>query len=294
MTNLEHMEQDDSKTCVIIDGMRFNSSLYDDGVVRSALQYQARPDDVFIVTPPRSGTTWMQTIVYALLNQGRGFDEDIDDYIARNPFLEMHGKEVVEKMPRSGAIKTHLLFDRLPFHPQAKYICVIRNLKDVCVSLHRFITTINGGSVNHEITFDQFFNGFLSGKIGTVDYFDHLLSYWSHKDDSNVILVLYEEMKKDIRTVIHRLGKFLEIDLSEELLERIMTVSSFDYMKKAEFNQKISRAHTTATFQFIRKGIVGDWQTTLSHEQSHRLDKRFHEKTKDIPQLNTLWDEYKM
>lgn len=285
-------QHDDSKSSVIIDGMRFNANLYDGGVIRSALQYHAQPDDIFIVTPPRSGTTWMQTIVYALLNNGRGFDDDIHHYISCNPFLEMHGKDAVERMTRSGAIKTHLLFDRVPSHPKAKYICVLRNPKDVCVSLYRFITSINGGRHHCDITFNQFFDGFLAGQIGTVDYFDHLQSYWAHKDDANVLLVLYEDMKKDIRTVIRRIGKFLDIDLKDELLERIVTVTSFDYLKKADFNQKIMPAHKVATFQFIRKGIVGDWRTTLSKEQSRLLDERFQEKTKDIPQLNTLWKEY--
>jgi hypothetical protein len=281
----------DSDQSIIIEGMRFTAKLYDPEVVRSALKYVARANDIFIVTAPRSGTTWMQTIVYALLNNGRAYDEDIDHYIARNPFLEMYGRQAVEAMPRPGAIKTHVLFDHLSDHPNAKYICVIRNPKDVCVSFHRFVTSINGGEFNR-IPFDRFFDGFLTGEIGHADYFDHLLSCWSHKNDANVLIILYEDMKKDIRSVINRIAIFLDIGVNRKLLERIVAVTSFDYLKKTGYNEKMVRAHTVATFKIVRKGIVGDWRTVLSNEQSRLLDARFREETEDIPELNTVWDEY--
>jgi hypothetical protein len=233
----------------------------------------------------------MQAIVYALLHNGRAFDEDIDDYIAQNPFLEMHGRQAVEAMQKPGAIKTHVRFDCLPYHPKAKYICVLRNAKDVCVSFHRFVTSIKR-EAPIDITFDDLFNSFVAGETCHVDYFDHLLSCWSHRNDDNVLLVLYEDMKKDIRSVIKCLATFLNIEINETLLERTVTVSSFDYMKQARYNEKIVPAHSVATFKFLRKGIVGDWQTVLSNEQSRLLDARFREKTKNIQELNTLWDKY--
>jgi hypothetical protein len=287
----ESAETMNTDPSIIIEGMRFRSDLYDPKVIRSALEYVARANDIFIVTAPKSGTTWMQTIVYGLLNNGRAFDEDLDDYIAHNPYLEMHGPQAVEAMQRPGAIKTHVLFDYLPYHPSAKYICVLRNAKDVCVSFHRFITSIKGRAPS-DITFDELFDSFLAGKTCHADYFDHLLSCWSHKDDTNVLIVLYEDMKKDIRSVINRLASFLNIEMNEKLLESIVTVSSFDYMKKARYNEKIVPAHSVATFKFLRKGIVGDWQKVLSNEQSRLLDARFNEKTRDIQGLNTLWHEY--
>jgi hypothetical protein len=124
----ESAETMNTDPSIIIEGMRFRSDLYDPKVIRSALEYVARANDIFIVTAPKSGTTWMQTIVYGLLNNGRAFDEDLDDYIAHNPYLEMHGPQAVEAMQRPGAIKTHVLFDYLPYHPSAKYICVLRDL----------------------------------------------------------------------------------------------------------------------------------------------------------------------
>jgi hypothetical protein len=37
-----------------------------------AEQYQACPEDVFVVTQMKCGTTWMQHVVYEVLNRGNG------------------------------------------------------------------------------------------------------------------------------------------------------------------------------------------------------------------------------
>ncbi|CAF4290372.1 unnamed protein product, partial [Rotaria sp. Silwood2] len=119
-------------TTSVVDEMRV-PALFNINLFRSGLQYEARADDIFIVTYPRSGTHWMSIIVYSLLTNGRPFNEDMGEYLARMQFLDRSGKEVVEmKMVRPGAILTHYPFNRVPYNKHAKYICVIRQPKDVC------------------------------------------------------------------------------------------------------------------------------------------------------------------
>src|ERR1700722_11999288 len=117
MTSEAHIED----ATHIVDGLRI-PKLFDVDTFRSGTQYKARSDDIFIVTYPRSGTNWMATIVYGLLTNGRPFDEDMGDHLVRMPFIDRFGKEPIEtKMIRPGAIQTHYPFDRIPYHPQAKY-----------------------------------------------------------------------------------------------------------------------------------------------------------------------------
>ncbi|MCC7159977.1 MAG: sulfotransferase domain-containing protein [Ignavibacteria bacterium] len=208
-----------------IEGIPVCCRSFDLDTLRSGLAYRARPGDVFIVTMPRSGTTWMETIVYSVFQMGRAFDDDFDDFIARTPFLEQHGSLGIETMRRPGSIKTHLPLNIIPQHREAKYICVVRNPKDMCTSFYKFVRSIPGVA-HSDVSFEIYFNLFLDGQVTYGDYFDHVLQTWSHKDDPNVLFIIYEDMKKDIRPVIRRVADFLGVKMTPELLERIITVTS--------------------------------------------------------------------
>ena len=163
--------------------------------------YQARADDLFIVTYPRSGTTWMQNVVYNLLNNGQSFDANRTHFFKQNPQLEVDGEIGLNLLQRPGAIKTHLPIDRVPQHPQAKYICVLRNPKDVCISYFFFYNT--WGDVP-KLDFDQFFERFIDGRLPFNDYFHGLRSVWQRRHDPRVLLLRYEEMRTDLRAVVTR------------------------------------------------------------------------------------------
>jgi hypothetical protein len=184
--------------------------------LRFGLSYQAQADDLFIVTYPRSGTTWMQNIVYNLLNNGQPFDADREHYFAQNPHLEVDGEKGIEMMQRPAAIKTHLPLDRVPHHPLAKYICVIRNPKDVCISYHLLYNT--WGDVP-KLDFDQFFQCFIEGRLPFNDYFDVLQSAWQRSDAPNVLLVSYEGMRTDFRSMI---GKVSSIQLNDSSINMMV------------------------------------------------------------------------
>lgn len=95
---------------------------------KSALTYQPRADDLFIVTYPKCGTTWVQNIVACIFREGKPFSSALE-FVTNTPFLEMAGVEAAKTMKRPGAIKLHLPFRLTPWSPQAKYIFVARNPK---------------------------------------------------------------------------------------------------------------------------------------------------------------------
>ena len=280
------------------------SELWNFADVRSALQYQARPDDIFIVSYPKSGTSWVQVVVHSLLTNGQPFDLDILDFETRTPFLEGVGAECMEMMRRPGTIKTHLPFNHVPYHPKARYICALRNPKDVCVSYYRFYTSQSETS-SDVLQLADFIDLFLQGQVDFGDYFDHLQSVWTHKDDENVLIVLYEEMKSDLKATIQRIAKFLDVQLDAKLVTRVMQYSSFGYMKenydtkqhdlyihperydniletpllqKMKFFMSISGNLSGRTFlEQVKAGRVGDGFKSMTQDQNDRIgDKLRH------------------
>ncbi|GFT07943.1 sulfotransferase 1C2 [Nephila pilipes] len=110
-----------------VEGYRI-PGLFSSETYMSALGYKPRPDDLFIVTYPKCGTTWVQNIVACIFRDGKSFQSALE-FLTETPFLEMTGAETVENTKRPCAIKTHLPFHVAPWSPAAKYIFVARNPK---------------------------------------------------------------------------------------------------------------------------------------------------------------------
>ncbi|XP_015916064.2 sulfotransferase 1E1 [Parasteatoda tepidariorum] len=227
--------------------MSDNSVQYVDGIpipamfpadkFRSALTYKPNHNDLFLVTYPKCGTTWTGQILLLLFQKGEPLKEmDLE----KAPFLEMAGTKRIEIMSKPGIIKSHLPFHLIPWSKDAKYIYVARNPKDCCVSFFHYSKHIPGS--NFEGTFDQFFEYFMTGLPETVyfgDYFDHVLSWYSHRNNPNVLFVTYEELKEDINAAILKMASFIDdekyaqpIRENPEILENIKQYSSVKAAKE--------------------------------------------------------------
>lgn len=278
--------------------------------VREAINYKPKSDDVFIVTYPKCGTTWMQNIVVYIYRKGQ---EVGDPQILHTmcPFIDPMGLGGIENMLQPGALKTHLPFTHVPYSPEAKYIYVLRNPKDCCVSM--YYHTRRAQSENYgNATFDEFYEIFMDGEVEYNDYFDHLMSWYPQRNNKEVLFTTYEDMKKDTRAVVLRVAAFLgqeyvdAIEKDNNVLNNILRFSGFDYMKthlekvysrparKPEDelmrDEKVKEPdQKREKIDFMRKGIVGDWKNHFSNEQSDRMNKKFTERT----QGTDIYDMYK-
>ncbi|HEX5868810.1 MAG TPA: sulfotransferase domain-containing protein, partial [Longimicrobium sp.] len=105
-------------------------------VVQYGLEYEGSPDDIFIVTYPKSGTTWLQMIVYQLATDGAMDFAHIDGV---SPHLEEamipQGRKISDLRATPRVVKSHLPYHAIPKGP-GRYIYGIRNGLDVAVSYH--------------------------------------------------------------------------------------------------------------------------------------------------------------
>ncbi len=143
---------------------------------------------------------------------------------------------------------------------------------------------------NFEGSFDDFFTHlFKRDKLVHGNWFDFNLGWWKHKDDPNFLFVTYEEMKQDIRSVINKICKFLNKNLSSELIDEIIHHTSFDEMQKNKMtNTEYKEGEDGSKASFIRKGQIGEWVNYFNPEQLAYCDALTAEKMAasgiDLPQ----------
>jgi aryl sulfotransferase len=104
-----------------------------------------RPDDVIVVTPPKSGTTWMQTIVALLLS---GDPEVETELSVKMPWIDIRIREIDEVAERVAgwthrrSFKSHTPMDGLPFDPKVQYLCVFRHPLDAHFSMRNHVANM--------------------------------------------------------------------------------------------------------------------------------------------------------
>ncbi|KAI1294812.1 Sulfotransferase 1E1 [Halotydeus destructor] len=285
----------------MVRGFRFVLEMPEENLVE-ALDYAAKPDDLFICTYPKCGTTWMQQIVTLIFNNGKIDGEETAEkgIFARVPFLEMVGTKSLA-IERPIAMKTHLPFNLQPWNEEAKYIIVLRNPKDTCISLYyHFKLSVMYAESMKDYSMQDHIKAFLEGDVPCGCYFDWLLSWWAERDNTNIKFFLYEDMKTKPRETITEIAKFVGLEAeakNEQFLDDVVNYSSLSHMKVTT-NAAVKKAlekelnvSVEGEFTFIRKGEIGDYKNHFTAEDNEAYNRAIASKFAGTG-LEHLWDNY--
>jgi peroxiredoxin len=242
-------------------------------------KFVPRADDIFIVTYPRSGTTWMQMILNQLTTEGK---MDFPHITTVSPWFERSLKDgkAYDALPSPRVFKSHLPYRKIPKGP-CKYLYVARDGKDVAASYYHFQKTHMG----YKGTFDKFFKRFLKGEDQYGSWFRHVRGWWEHRHDPNVLFLFYEELTADLPGSLQKISDFCGLEIAPERWDNILERCSFAFMKQHE-NQldPMTAMLYEQGFQphsHLRKGQTGSGSEQLSLRQLQRFDKTFTQRLGD-------------
>uniref|UniRef100_A0ACD5XG25 Uncharacterized protein n=1 Tax=Avena sativa TaxID=4498 RepID=A0ACD5XG25_AVESA len=263
-------------------------------------QFQARPDDVLLVTYPKCGTTWLKALAFTVTNRLLHPAAGDDDHPLLTshpqdlvPFLEMpyrqlqHPVAELEELASPRLLSTHLPVTLLPpsvsgLGCRVVYLC--RNPKDVLVSLWHFIK-----KVNENYTIDKAFELFSKGESPYGPIWEHNLGFWkkSESESDRVLFLKYDEMMAQPVEHVKMLAEFLHVPFTEEevsrgVVEDVVHLCSFDKLKSMPVNSSgVSDRIGGVPMEnssFFRAGKVGDWTNHLTQEMAKKLDDIVEEK----------------
>ncbi|XP_077657138.1 sulfotransferase 1C2-like [Urocitellus parryii] len=254
--------------------------------------FEVKPDDLLICTYPKAGTTWIQEIV-DMIEQDADVEKCQRAIIQhRHPFIEWaqppqpSGVEKANAMPAPWILRTHLPTQLLPpsfLENNCKFLYVARNTKDCMVSYYNFQRM--NQVLPDPVTWEEYFETFIDGKVGWGSWFEHVKGWWQKKDRYQVLFLFHEDIKKDPKHEIQKVAQFMGKNLDETMLDKIVQETSFEKMKenpmtnhstvpKSILDQSIS--------PFMRKGTVGDWKNHFTVAQNEKFDEIYREKMKGV------------
>lgn len=268
--------------------------------------FKARPDDTWVLSFPRSGTTWTQELVW-LLSNNLDFETASQQLLAiRFPFLEFSlcnhpeltreflemnkgdkekeefirwiakpGYEVVEKMPSPRFIKSHFPFSLLPglLDTGCKVIYVARHPKDVIVSWYYLNKSVK--SQGYKGDFATFVDLILDGLTLWNPYWEHIKEAWAHKNHQNLLFIYYEELQHDFISASKRVAKFLGKSYTDEQLNKVATYLDFKNFRNNQMvnASELKNCGIIAADSFIRKGQTGGSKNMYTPELDAKVNK---------------------
>ncbi|XP_048484935.1 sulfotransferase 1B1 [Plutella xylostella] len=219
-----------------------------------------RPDDVWIGGFARSGTHWLAELTWLVTN-----NLDVDAAL-NEPFVNRvhyydygRPRSYFEGLCSPRYLQTHLAPSLLPprLLDSCRVVYVIRDPRDVLVSCYHFFSSHTDVGFLGDLK--QFYELFKEGYVVYTPYFTYLKEFLAQKHHQNLLILFYEDMKKDIKTAAKQVAEFFHRDYTDEQLDRICEHLDISTMKQ---NKAINSSDVLGDKgdEMVRKGEAGAWR----------------------------------
>jgi hypothetical protein len=238
------------------------------------------PDDVFIVSYPRSGNTWIRFLMGNLLNP----DDPVTfaNVESRVPEIYLFSDRDLRGLARPRILKSHEYFD--PRYKRTIYI--VRDPRDVAVSLYHYSLKRNHVPAAYPV--DEFIPRFVNGEFfeycGTWE--EHVLSWKAtRKNKPGSLFLKYEDLLANPEKELTAIASALEIEAVSAKVALAVELSSAGRMQNLEKKHASEWKLTKSTRQdipFVRQAKSGGWRSELSANSVRAIEQAWGTTMKEL------------
>ncbi|XP_021752688.1 cytosolic sulfotransferase 5-like [Chenopodium quinoa] len=268
-------------------------------------QFEAFDTDIILASLPKTGTTWLKSLLYTIVNRNIYSDFNKHPLHSENahkfvPHFEytVYVNTSDETLPNLAKLSpprlfaTHITYFSLPKSiksSKSRIIYVCRNPLDTFISSWHFYPQVdlhNNNEQDHNMI-EEHFGMFCEGKFPFGPYDDHVLGYWkeSVQNPNKLLFMEYEGLKEDPKAHVKKLAEFVGYPFSEQeenkgIIDDIIKLCSLESLKEMDVNKNGSYYGFFENKALFRKGEVGDWTNYLSPTIVKNFDQNILEKFK--------------
>ena len=247
---------------------------------------EVRAADFVIISPPKSGRTWLRMMLSRFFQVRYGLPENellgYDNYHQQNPAIpriRFTHDRYIKNYTGNGDSKCDFY--------RKKVILLVRDPRDVVVSTYfQWINTINPykkemmGVPEHPAEVPIF--DFVMTSRNSIQNAIKFLNSWATELEKTRahLLIRYEDMRAEPARIFGNILDFMQIHASPEELAQVAEWSSLENMKKLEKNQTftsgsrrlmIKDPNNPDAFK-VRRGKVGGYRDYFTAEQNDSID----------------------
>jgi hypothetical protein len=227
------------------------------------------PQDAFLASYPRSGTTWMRFLLYeTLTGESSGFGlmrqaiPSVGKQDGARPVLQDGGK----------LVQTHEPYcDR-----DRRVVYVVRDARSVVSS--EFAWQQRSGF--YFGGFDGFVADFVAGRSNPWGSWADHVRYWRRSEaarNGHIHLVRYEDLRADTYSVFTGILDFLGVRARDDVVRKAVESNSLEGMRAKEDRAEREgwRRSARPDIRFINTGTVTGWRDKLTTAQARLIEQRF-------------------
>jgi hypothetical protein len=227
------------------------------------------PDDIFLVSFPKSGNTWIRFLLANLRFPDQSATWANIDRLIPDPTGTT--KKDFDRMPRPRIIKSHECFD--PRYPRVVYI--VRDPRDVVVSQYHYHRKIR--KIEDDSPIETFVARFLAGETCPHGSWGQNISTWlsTSEGDPRFLLLRYEDLVADTARELAKVVRFLHLSAGPEQIAQAIERSSADRMRKLEKTQTDKNGLMRGSrkdLSFVRAAGSGGWRADLPFPMVARIE----------------------
>ena len=217
------------------------------------------PDDVFLVSYPKSGRTWLRFLIANYLS---GNKSDFTNSHLIVPDIDYNPQQC-SKIQRPRFIQSHW-----PFTPAfSRVVYIVRDGRDVAVSYYFHMLKFR--IIDKETRFDDFLVNFNKGCLDNFTAWSDHVNLWVDNQPQDFLLVKYEDMKANTVGELIRILEFAGLGVDEDAVVGAVEASGFEKMKNLENTQSKLLdvlANTDLSMKFVRQGKVAEYVNYFNDE----------------------------
>jgi len=245
--------------------------------------------DVYVISYPKSGRTWLRALIGKYLSLKYDLPEDS---ILSTKMITRESNLPKVSFTHDGSRMTDKTgFKNLSRDKQAytnsKVILMGRDIKDTLVSAYFQATkrvNVFDGTISEFITTEEF------GAEKILEFYDIWIR--NQHTPKSFLFIRYEDLHQDPKGTLGKVLEFIgEINPAENLLDQSIEYCSFKNLKKLETRNKFNKgrlkpANTADPESFkVRKGKIGGHTEYLSEEDVEFIDKAIADYNFDFSKL---------
>ncbi len=227
------------------------------------------PDDIFLVSFPKSGNTWTRFLLANLRFPDQPATWANINRLIPDPTVTT--KKDFDRMPRPRIIKSHECFD--PRYPRVVYI--VRDPRDVVVSQYHYHRKIR--KIEDDSPMEKFVTRFLAGETCPHGSWGQNVSTWLTTSEGNprFLLLRYEDLVADTARELAKVVAFLDLSAGPEQIAQAVERSSADRMRQLEKRQPDKNELMKGSrkdLSFVRAAGSGGWRSDLPAPMVARIE----------------------